>query len=114
MQKRSRRRSLSYLSFPKIISARIDDEDPPERVWRQWFRFAGPPDVEEHPSATPCACALGCSTSHSRREFAAGALRQKPAFGRGTRGARCRSDVPQSHFAKVSSGKLACRGYPWL
>ena len=22
------------LSFPKIISARIDDEDPTERVWR--------------------------------------------------------------------------------
>ena len=71
---------LFPLSFPKIISARIDDEDPPERVWRQWFRFAGPPDVEEHPSATPCACALGCSMSHRRREFAAGALRQKAAF----------------------------------
>jgi len=26
--------TISGLSFPKIISARIDDEDPTERVWR--------------------------------------------------------------------------------
>jgi hypothetical protein len=40
---------------------------------------AGPPDPEAHPCPAPSASGLDCSTLHKKKEFAAGAPRQRSA-----------------------------------
>ena len=54
------------------------------------------------------------STPHRQRGFAAGAPRQRPAHGPGTRGARYQSDAPHTGFAMVILARSVGRGCPWL
>jgi hypothetical protein len=102
---------LERLSFPKIMSGRNGGAIRTGSGWRQWHRTAGPPDPGAHPCPMPSAYGPHCSTLHKQKEFAAGAPHQRPASGPGTRGARCRSDVPHSHFARAIQARSVGRGY---
>jgi hypothetical protein len=100
------------LSFPKIISGRNGGVARTGLGWRQCHRSAGPPA----PGAPLCpglsACGPDCSTQHKKKEFAAGAPRQRLAFGPGTRDARCQSDAPHTDFATAIQARSVGRGYP--
>ena len=65
------------LSFPKIISGRIDDAVRPRSEWRQWLQTVGRHDARAHLSVMPNACTLDCNTPHRRKEFAASAPRRR-------------------------------------
>ena len=65
------RTTAGRLSFPKIISGRIDGAVQPGSEWRGWCRIVGLPDARAHLSAMPSAGALDCNTPHKRKELAA-------------------------------------------
>ena len=98
------------LSFPKIISERIDDVIRPILGRRQWLQIAGRLDAKAHLSVMPGAGALDCNRPHRRKVSAADAPRQRSASDPDTRDARCRSDVPQCHFATAIQARSAGRG----
>src|SRR5260370_41844229 len=52
------------------------------------------------------------NTPHTKQELAAGATHQRSAVGPGTRGARCRSGGPHSHFATAIPARSVRGGYP--
>src|SRR5215468_12172204 len=74
------------------------------------------PDLEAHPCPAPSACGPHCSTPRKKKEFVAGAPRQRPASGPGTRDVRCQSDAPHTDFATAiqarSVGADAHRPHP--
>src|SRR5450759_492197 len=76
----------NLLSFPKIISGRICDAAQPRSELRQWHQIVGLLGARAHLSVMPSGYALDCNTPHSRKEFAAGALRRRSAFDPGNRG----------------------------
>jgi hypothetical protein len=71
------RSAQAAVSFPKIISGRIDDAVRPRWEWRQWQQTVGLLGARAHLSLMPSACALDCNMPHSRKEFAAGAPRRR-------------------------------------
>src|SRR5262249_19922353 len=89
------------LSFPKIISGRNGDASRTRLGWRQWRRTAGLPDPAACLCPMPSAYGPDCNTPHKKKEFAAGAIRQRSASGPSTRDARCQSDAPRTDFAKA-------------
>jgi putative ABC transport system substrate-binding protein len=65
------------VSFPKIISGRIDDGARPRSEWLRWRQTIGRPDVTAHLSVMPGAYALDCNTLHRRKESGVGAPRRR-------------------------------------
>ena len=63
---------IGALSFPKIISGCIGDVE-----LRQHHRTDGLLDARAHLFVMPGAYALDCNTPHRRKEFVAGAFRQR-------------------------------------
>src|SRR5262249_4707937 len=80
------RRPAGHLSFPKIIPGRNGDVARTRTGWLQYFMTAAQPDPGAHPCPATSACEPHCNTPHKKKEFAAGAPRQRPASGPGTRG----------------------------
>jgi hypothetical protein len=60
----------------------------------------------------PSECASDCNTPRRRKEFAAGATHQRLVCGPGTCAVRCRSIVPQCHFATAIQERLVGHEYP--
>src|ERR1035437_1001158 len=111
LRKASDFRATAILSFPKIISGRIGDAALPRSEWRQWCQIVGLLDARVHLSVMPSECASDCNTPHTKQAPAAGATHQRLVCGPGTRAVRCRSIVPQCHFATVTwvrSGDREC------
>src|SRR4029077_11986787 len=52
------------MSFPKIISGRIDGAVQPGSEWRRCRQLVGSLDAKAHPSVMPSACALDCNVPH--------------------------------------------------
>jgi hypothetical protein len=65
------------LSFPKIISGRIDDVVRPRRERRQRRQTVGWLDARAHLSVMPSACEPDCNRPHTRKEFAVGVPRRR-------------------------------------
>ena len=65
------------LSFPKIISGRIDDVARPGLESLQWRQTVGRLDVTAHLFVMPSAYALDCNTLHRRKESGVGAPRRR-------------------------------------
>jgi hypothetical protein len=65
------------LSFPKIISGRIDGVARPRSEWLQWRQTVGRLDATAHLSVMPSAYGLDCNTLHRRKESGVGAPRRR-------------------------------------
>src|SRR5262249_551938 len=100
------------LSFPKIISGRNGGASRTRLGWRQWRRTAGLPDPAACLCPRPSAYGPDCNTPHKKKEFAAGAIRQRSASGPSTRDARCQSNAPRTDFAKAIQARSVGRGCP--
>src|SRR5262245_8512104 len=103
---------IETLSFPKIISGRNGGASRTRLGWRQWRRTAGLPDPAACLCPRPSAYGPDCNTPHKKKEFAAGAIRQRSASGPSTRDARCQSDAPRTDFAKAIQARSVGRGCP--
>ena len=68
---------IRALSFPKIISGYIGDVALPRQESRQHHRTDGLLDARAHLFVMPGAYALDCNIPHRRKEFVAGAFRQR-------------------------------------
>src|SRR5262249_3035187 len=100
------------LCFPKIISERNGDAGQTRLGWLQRPRSVALPDLEARPCLAPNACGPHCSTPHTKKEFVAGALRQRRAPGPGTPDAPCQSDAPHTDFATAIEARSVGRGCP--
>src|SRR5262245_33596733 len=103
---------LREVCFPKIISERNGDAGQTRLGWLQRPRSVALPDLEAHPCLAPSACGPHCSTPRKKKEFAAGAPRQRPAPDPRIPDARCQSDAPHTHFATAIEARSAGRGCP--
>jgi hypothetical protein len=81
------------LSFPKIISGRNGGAVPTRSGLRRWHRSAAPPDTGARLCPRLSAYGPHCNRPRRKKEFAAGALRQRSAFGPGTLGVQCSKRV---------------------
>src|SRR5262249_55663735 len=94
--------SRSVLSFPKIISGRIDDAIRTGLVWRRWLHAFGRLVVAARPCPTPSACASRCNRANTRSEFDADAVRRRSGDDLSSRAARSRSSAQQMGFARAT------------
>src|SRR5262249_31693843 len=82
------RGSLITLCLPKITSEHNGGPARTRLGWPQCPRSVALPDLEAHPCPAPSAD-LVIVRRVRRKEFVAGAPRQRPALGPGTRDERC-------------------------
>src|SRR5262245_58592970 len=92
------------LSFPKIISGRIDDVARPEPGWRRCCQTVGRLVSMARLCVKPNADESDCNKSHRRKGCVVDGPRQRSAFDPSTRDARCRSGVRQCRSARVTLG----------
>src|SRR5262245_11417170 len=85
--KEGQRPSRRRMSFPKIISGRNGGASRTRLGWRQWRRTAGLPDPAACLCPRPSAYGPDCNTPHKKKEFAAGAIRQRSVQALATHGA---------------------------
>ena len=94
---------LPYLSFPKIISARIGDAIRTRLVLRRWSRIVGRRVVAARPCPTPGACASRCNRANTRSGPVASAVRRRSRHGPSSRAAASRSGAQHRGSAKANS-----------